>query len=296
MLRHITHTSKTRHIFCQLFDTFNFIPRVKCTVPILTDVSTVQVQQTGGTSTELAGEQAASSTGSNSTSTAFQRSDTSFDSVDISDLTTFEEEKVRTPTPEPTFDRRSNSAKVRCAKPVTSHCNRSYRGTPLSPTPEIRTAWTEPRASPKDARVVSDTCGAPQVVDDRAVPDPEGVPLSPVIKQLKPAYLEVPCIVPANGIYSSYTYLLRSKSVPEINFTADTSDNPNFRTSPRSSRRETGNIRVRKKTAQKCRSLPVGQDLSLAQKVLLARRVEWYIASHGVEQQVNKFSNEHIIK
>ena len=204
-----------------------------------------------------------SSSSSSGTPRRLERSDTSFASVDISDITELDEEKNRSPTPQPTFDDRPFTAQVGRRDPLPDSSEVSRSGARVSPVKRRQVAWTDSREVPEES--VS-----------RTSPE-ESAPASPVIKKLQPAYSEVPHIVATNNRYSSYRYLLRSKSVPDISTTADTSDNlrsDDSRTAP-------GSCRER---ARKRRSVTAGQSLSLAQRVYLARRVESYIAS--VQSQV----------
>ena len=225
-----------------------------------------------------------------------ERSDTSFASVDISDITELDEEKQRSPSPQPTFDDGPPFAAAQVG-PRTDHglSPPASPASPKSPEPSLSGA----RASPVRRRQKSAWADSREVPGDSAesrtspLPPPppprpgsgRSAPGSPVIKKLQPAYLEVPHIVATNYRYSAYTYFLRSKSVPDISSTAAaaagpvTSDNSADHDSsrpPRGLRKAPGSCRER---TRKRRSIPAGQSLSLAQRVCLARRVESYIAS-----------------
>ncbi|KAL8594683.1 hypothetical protein ACOMHN_052416 [Nucella lapillus] len=195
------------------------------------------------------------------------RSDTSFASVDISDLTKLDDEKVRTPSPQPTFEDH-RSYKVRHEKHPGHEKQPGHEKHPESDTAEVppktpQVVWTEPCAEVSEDGSQTDVC-----------------PPSPVIKRLQPAYAEVPLIVATNCRYSSFRYLLRSQSVPDMITTADTtSDNPQYSTATSSQPATAAHTNFRERMRKRRSICTSGQGLSLAQRVHWARRVEAYIAS-----------------
>ena len=105
-----------------------------------------------------------------------------------------------------------------------------------------------------------------------------------MIKELQPAYYEVPRIVATNYRYSVFRYLLRSQSVPDIVTTLDHGRRDNLNLQPEDSGTvpRTAPDSCPERTKQR-QSTPAGPSLSLAQRVYLARRVELYIASHQLQ-------------
>ncbi|KAK7092582.1 hypothetical protein V1264_008305 [Littorina saxatilis] len=210
-----------------------------------------------------------------------ERSDTSFASVDISDLTELDDEKTRSPTPQPTFEDHHYTAQVgrthQLSSPPPPLSSSSSPSPTAQPPPLVKrqTAWAESREVPEspEASRTSPECFEPSRT-------------SPVIKELKPAYVEVPRIVANNYRYSSYTYLLRSKSVPDISTTTEDTTSDNLPPSDSHGTPRTAPGSYRGRTKRKRRSIPAGHSLSLAQRVYLARQVESYIASN--ESQTEK--------
>ncbi|XP_025083499.1 uncharacterized protein LOC112557716 isoform X1 [Pomacea canaliculata] len=217
-------------------------------------------------------------------SRALERSDTSFSSVDISDLTNFDEEKNRTPTPPPTLEKAARSSKVLSSSHTSSPSVKTGKNK-VRPTVSTRRAWEEnsspgvTRSLSEKDRVSSEKDRVSSAVHDGRLPEvDEQGQKSPVIKQLHPAYLEIPYIVATNGHYSTFAYLFRSKSVPDIVLGTDTSDNLDCKAGPPPGPISAG-ARGRRDRRSSRRSFQASNDLSLAQKVLLARRVEMYLAA-----------------
>lgn len=234
-------------------------------------------------------------------SRALERSDTSFSSVDISDLTNFDEEKNRTPTPPPTLEKAALSSKVLSSSHTSSPSVKTGKNK-VRPTVSTRRAWEEnsspgvTRSLSEKDRVSSEKDRVSSAVHDGRLPEvDEQGQKSPVIKQLHPAYLEIPYIVATNGHYSTFAYLFRSKSVPDIVLGTDTSDNLDCKAGPPPGPISAGS-RGRRDRRSSRRSFQTSNDLSLAQKVLLARRVEMYLAAQQsqVKCRVGGASPKHL--